>query len=180
MIRSTLRAFLTGFCAVVAATGFVYGVTLFSAPTGDINFPGLTPTTIDNMAIGGTTPAAGAFTTASTTGLATLASAKVDTGTKTAAATAGAATLAKNAGVITSEALTTAAGASYTLTLTNTTIAAADQVMASVAFGTSTTGSPVVTLVTPAAGSVVIVVQNVHASAALNGTIKISFLVLKN
>ncbi|MBX9593931.1 MAG: hypothetical protein K2X46_06185 [Roseomonas sp.] len=105
---------------------------------------------------------------------------RVDIGTKTAAATAGAATLDKLAGVITSEALTTAAGASYTLTLTNSTIAAADQVFASVGYGTSTTGAPVVTRVTPAAGSVVVVVQNIHASAALNGTIRISFLVVKN
>lgn len=104
----------------------------------------------------------------------------IDSGTKTATATAGAATLAKSAGVVTSEALTTAAGATYTLTLTNTTIAAADQVFASIALGTATTGVPVVTTVKEAAGSVVIVVQNIHASAALNGTIRIKFAVLKN
>jgi len=100
-----------------------------------------------------------------------------DTGTATA--TTGAATLAKCAGKITSEALTTAAGATYTLTLTNTEIAAADIVLASVAYGTSTTGMPVITRVTPAAGSVVILIQNVHASAALNGTIVISFFTIK-
>lgn len=105
---------------------------------------------------------------------------RLDTGTKTAAATAGAATLSKSAGVITSEALTTAAGASYTLTLTNAEIAAADQVFASVAFGTASTGVPVVTRITPAAGSVVIVVRNIDESAALNGTIKVAFAVLKN
>jgi hypothetical protein len=33
--------------------------------------------------------------------------------------------------------------------------------------------------VTPGAGQVVIVVQNIHASAALNGTIKIGFQVVK-
>jgi hypothetical protein len=104
----------------------------------------------------------------------------IDSGTKTAAATAGAATLNKSAGVITSEALSTAAGASYTLTLTDSQIAAADQVFASVGYGTSTTGTPSVTRITPAAGSVVIIVQNVHASAALNGTIKVAFFVLKN
>lgn len=101
-------------------------------------------------------------------------------GTKTATATAGAATLNKSAGVITSEALTTAAAATYTLTLTNSTVAAADQVFASVAFGTSTTGAPVITRVTPGAGSVVIIVRNIDASAALNGTIKVSYFVLKN
>ena len=39
---------------------------------------------------------------------------------------------------------------------------------------------PAVTTVTPAAGSLVIIVQNIHASAALNGTIKIAFVVHKN
>jgi hypothetical protein len=34
--------------------------------------------------------------------------------------------------------------------------------------------------VTPGANQIVIVVQNVHASAALNGTIKISYVVFKN
>lgn len=104
----------------------------------------------------------------------------IDTGTKTAAATAGAATLAKRSGKITSEALTTAQDALYTLTLTNSTIAAADVVLASVANGTNTQGTPIIVRVTPAAGSVVIVIANKHATAeALNGTLVISFLVIK-
>ena len=120
------------------------------------------------------------FTTVTASGLGTVGSLKVDTGTKTATATAGAATLNKGAGVITSEALTTAAGATYTLTITDSAIAAADQVLASVQMGTATTGMPVVARVTPAAGSVVIIIQNIHASAALNGTIKVAFATLKN
>jgi hypothetical protein len=104
----------------------------------------------------------------------------VGNGTKTAAASAGAATLNKSAGVITSEALTTAAGATYTLTLTDSNIAAADQVFASVAMGTATAGLPMVATVKPAAGSVVIVIRNSHASAALDGTIKVAFVALKN
>lgn len=105
---------------------------------------------------------------------------KFGKGTKAATATAGAATLSNHSGKITSEALTTAAGAAYTLTITNTKIAASDVVLASVAYGTATTGVPVVTRVTPGAGSVVVVVRNVDAAAALNGTIKVSFVVLKN
>lgn len=101
------------------------------------------------------------------------------TGTKTASATAGAATLNKPSGVITSEALTTAAGASYVLTITNSAIAATDQVFASVQYGSATAGTPVVTKVAPGAGSLVITVQNVHASAAFDGTIKVSFAALK-
>lgn len=104
----------------------------------------------------------------------------LDSGTKTATATAGAATLNKNAGVITSESLTTASGAEWTLTLTNSTIAAADQVYASVQNGTNTTAMPYITTVAPGAGSVVIKVRNGHASVALNGTVKVSFFVVKN
>lgn len=133
--------------------------------------PSVTTLTASGLVTGGTV---------TSTGLATVGSAKLDTGTKTAAATSGAATLAKGAGVITSEALTTAAGATYTLTLTDSTIAAADQVFASVQLGSATTGMPTVTTVTPGSGQVIVIVQNVHASAALNGTIKIAFAVFKN
>lgn len=105
---------------------------------------------------------------------------KLSSGTKTVAALAGAATLNKDAGVVTTEALVTAAGAVYTLTLTNSEIAAADQVFASVQNGSNTTGMPCVTRVTPGAGSVVIEIQNIAAAAALNGTLKIAFMRLKN
>lgn len=97
----------------------------------------------------------------------------------TGAATAGAATLNKAAGKITSESITTAAAALYTLTLTNSEIAAADLVFASVANGTNTQGSPIVEKVTPSATGVTILVRNAHASQAFNGTIVISFLVVK-
>lgn len=129
--------------------------------------------------IGGNTPAAATVTTLSASGLATVASAKIDTGTKTATATAGAATLNKMSGVITSESLTTAKGSTYTLTITNSTIAASDIVFASAQLGSATTGSPEVLSVTPAAGSVVVVVQNEDSTNAFNGTIKVSFVAFK-
>ncbi len=97
------------------------------------------------------------------------------TGAGTATATAGAATLANRFGKITTEALTTAAAASYTLTITNTAIKATDMVMASVAYGTSTTGEPAVSRITPADGSVVIILRNNAAAAAVNGTLVISY-----
>lgn len=99
-------------------------------------------------------------------------------GTKTAAATAGAATLNTPAGTITSEALTTAAAASYTLTLTNSSISASSKVMVSVANGTNTQGVPVLSTVKPGAGSATIVVANLHATQALNGTLAISYAVI--
>ncbi len=104
-----------------------------------------------------------------------------DTGSaQTASATAGAATLSTMQGKITSEALTTAQNAVYTLTLTNTKIVATDLVFVSIANGTNTQGTPTLLRVTPGAGSVVITIANAHASAqALNGTLVVSFLVVK-
>lgn len=143
-----------------------------------------------NLTVDGSTNIATvSLTDLTTTGNTTLGNADADTTSingvlkildnGTATATAGAATLAKLSGVITSESLTTAAGATYTLTITDSVIAATDLVFASVALGTATTGTPVVTTVAPAAGSLVIIIQNIHALAALNGTIKVSFLAVK-
>ena len=95
----------------------------------------------------------------------------------TASAVAGAATLSKQSGVITSEALTTAAGSDYVLTLTNSLVAATSRVFASVNNGTNTVEGLDVQRVTPGAGSVVIRIRNTHAASALNGTIRISFVV---
>lgn len=98
-------------------------------------------------------------------------------GAAVATAASNAATLNGGYGVVTSEALTTAAGATYTLTLTNGDITASSIVMASTNLGAGTGGTPAITSVKPAGGSVVIIVQNVHASAAFNAAIKIAFVV---
>lgn len=97
---------------------------------------------------------------------------------KTATAVAGAATLSQGAGFVTSEALTTAAAATYTLTLTNSFIDANTMVFANVKSGTSTTGEPCVATCSASAGSCTIVVQNIGA-AALNGTIVIGFFLVR-
>lgn len=104
---------------------------------------------------------------------------QIGSGTRTASATAGAATLNTASGIVTSESITTAAGANYTLTITNSKIVATDIVMASVQFGTNTQGTPEVSTITPAAGSVVIVIKNTHATLAFNGTIKVAFVQFK-
>jgi hypothetical protein len=101
---------------------------------------------------------------------------QVDSGAATA--TAGAATLAKYAGVITSEALTTAAAALYTLTITNSKAAAGQIAMASLSNGTNSQGTPQIVSVTPGSGTLVIVVRNDHASLALNGTLKVAYAIL--
>lgn len=95
-----------------------------------------------------------------------------------ATASSGAATLNHQSGIVTTESLSTAAGAVYTLTLTNNSVQSTSQVLVTVGYGTSTTGVPVVQKVTPASGSVVIKVLNTDAAAALNGTLIVSFLVL--
>lgn len=100
----------------------------------------------------------------------------VDSGT--VAAALGAATLNKQSGVVTSEALTTIGGQTYTLTLTNSVVTAGSRVFCSLDNGTNTTGPIYVSRVTPGAGSVVIVVTNGAAAIALNGTIKIAFFVV--
>lgn len=91
-----------------------------------------------------------------------------------ATASSGAATANGEAVTVTSEALTTAAAAVYTLTLTDSSITALTVPLCTVGMGTNTTVGPTLTGVTPAAGSVVILVRNGHASAAFNGTIEVN------
>lgn len=101
----------------------------------------------------------------------------IDSGTGTS--TAGAATINFQEGIITTEALSTAAGATYTMTLTNAMIQANSIVLTSVSKGTATTGGLTPIFCTPVSGSVVIIFQNVTASP-INGTVKINFLVMNS
>ena len=94
----------------------------------------------------------------------------------TAISTAGAATTQTQASVVTTEALTTAAGATYTFTLTNGLINANSVVIPVVGKGTATAGGLTPIYVTPAAGSCVVIFQNVTL-AAVNGTTKIFFFI---
>lgn len=96
----------------------------------------------------------------------------------TATAASGAATLNSLQGIITTESLATAAGAEYTLTLTNNQIAAGDFVLASADAGSSA-GTPGIGGCTVTAGQVVITVTNLHAANAFNAAIKIGFRVIK-
>lgn len=100
-------------------------------------------------------------------------------GNNTATASSGAATLNRLSGKVTSESLTTAAAAEYTLTLTNDRAEANDIVLWSVGNGTNSGGTPGCGGVTPAAGSIVFTVTNLHASAAFNGTIVVSYELVK-
>jgi hypothetical protein len=94
-----------------------------------------------------------------------------------ATSTAAAATVNTQSGTITTEALTTAANATYTFTLTDNLITANSIIVAVVDKGTATAGNLVQGYTTPAAGSAVINFTNPTA-AAVNGTVKIRFCVI--
>lgn len=96
----------------------------------------------------------------------------------TCASTAAACTLNKQAGIITSESLVTAAAGTWPLVLTNSLISASSNIIAQATWGTATGGTPLVTKITPGAGSATIVVTNISAGTALNGTILLSFTLL--
>lgn len=95
----------------------------------------------------------------------------------TATAVSGAATLNQDAGTITTDSLVTAAAASYTLTIGCNAVNPNSIVQASLANGTNTTGVPVITRVQPGNGVVTVTVTNLAASAALNGTLLVAFIV---
>jgi hypothetical protein len=98
----------------------------------------------------------------------------------TATSAAGAVTFNNaTAGVITTESLSTAAGAIYTLTLTSNLIKAGSVVFVSPTLGSATTGTACVAHVTPANGSVVIKIKNIDATNAFNGTLKIGFAIFQ-
>ena len=98
---------------------------------------------------------------------------------KSVTAASGAATLNWENCEVTTESLTTAQNAIYTLTLTNSVIKTTSFVLVTVGNGTNSAGTPMLGIATPAAGSVVITVINKHASAvAFNGTLKIKVLVI--
>ena len=74
--------------------------------------------------------------------------------------------------------LTTAAGATASISITDASITATSKVFAAVFNGTNSAGSPAITTVTPGLGAATVVVQNIHASAALNGTLKVIYFVV--
>jgi hypothetical protein len=100
---------------------------------------------------------------------------RVPVNTVTGAALA--ATLNKRSGIITTEALTTAAATSLTYTLTNNQIAAGDLVFAWIAASPGA-GEPIITACNANAGNAAIRVRNI-GTVALNNTINIAFVVIK-
>jgi hypothetical protein len=98
----------------------------------------------------------------------------------TGTSSSGAVTVNDYIGVVTTESLTTAQNALFTLTITNNKVAAADWVSVTIGNGTNTQGTPTLHTVTVTASTITIIISNQHASAqAFNGTLKVYFEVRK-
>ena len=87
-------------------------------------------------------------------------------------------TLNTHSGQITTVASTLAGGAEETFTVTNSKVAALDTVSVMVQDGTNTQATAVAHARQAAAGSFDIIMTNLHASTALNGTLVINFNVI--
>lgn len=95
----------------------------------------------------------------------------------TGTASSNAVTINAQRGVVTTESLTTAAGATQTITFTNSSAATTSVILLTWVGGTNTQGTPLFNC-SPGNGSMDITIVNAHASAAFNGTFKISFVIL--
>lgn len=98
----------------------------------------------------------------------------------TATASSNAATMTTLAGVYTTASLTTAAGAAATAqVITISGLAATDVAIASIVGGTNTTVGAIVSKAVVTANTLTLTLANLAPSAALNGTLIVSFLVIK-
>jgi len=82
------------------------------------------------------------------------------------------------AGTITTVSTTLAAAAEADFVVTNSKVAATDVVVANIK-STASAGTPLVSVVAVAAGSFTVRITNLHASAALDNTLLINFVVVK-
>ena len=86
-------------------------------------------------------------------------------------------TLNRQRGILTTKSLTTAVNAEYNLTLTNSLITTASTVLAFIQTGSLSQGTPIIRAANPSSGSVAIVFRNIDPTNAINGNIKITFVV---
>ena len=77
--------------------------------------------------------------------------------------------------IVTTDSLTTAAGSSRAITITNSQITGSSGIQATWIGGTNTGGTPIIKAV-PGAGTLTLTLYNNHASAAFNGTFVVSVL----
>lgn len=104
--------------------------------------------------------------------------ARIDLDSATATLSSHAATITKWSAVITTEALTTAAGASQAFVITKTGVAAGDLAFVTRSGGTSAGGTPIFKAVCTT-DTVTVTVDNKHASAALDGTLIFNLIIFK-
>jgi len=86
-------------------------------------------------------------------------------------------TLNRQRGILTTKSLTTAVNAEYNLTLTNSLITTTSTVLAFIQTGSLSQGTPIIRAANPSSGSVAIVFRNIDPTNAINGNIKITFVV---
>lgn len=84
----------------------------------------------------------------------------------------------KLAGKVTTDSLSTAAGSSQALAITNSLVGANDLILVTRIGGTSAAGTPIIKAVATS-GTITITIDNKHASAAFDGTFVLAFLVIK-
>lgn len=92
--------------------------------------------------------------------------------------TSEAGTLNDLCGIVTTNTLDAVADANEVIVITNSEVAAGDVAFAQIIGGT-TAGSPVILKSVCTASTITITMQNVHASAALDGTVIIAYMVVK-
>lgn len=85
-------------------------------------------------------------------------------------------TLNRQSGILTTQSLTTAGLADYSLTLTNSLIGTNTVVYAIIRTGSISQGVPIVRAVNTSSGSATLIIYNAHATLAFNGNLKISFV----
>lgn len=94
--------------------------------------------------------------------------------TDTQTASSNAVTTTAQGGVITTESLTTAAGATQAITINKAGVVAGDLAFANISGGTNTR-AVIVQSVVAGTGTITVTIRNVEASNALNGTVKINW-----
>ena len=87
-------------------------------------------------------------------------------------------TLNKMVGLVTTNTLDAAAGATETIVITNDKIAAGDWASATIV-GKVGTGTPVISTAICTANTLTVIIQNIHASAAFTGALTIAFEIRK-
>lgn len=172
-----LGGFAVAFAAGLYTNGLpLVGANFFPAGTPAVAPNGIYTDVLANSLLGVDTQLAGgqAPQTVAATAF-QVATAAIFVAGNSATSTVHAATLNTDSGLITTESLSTAAGSTYTFTLTNSLITATSpQPMVSIHNGTNTGGFMTLTSVTNAAGSTTFVWTNT-GTTALNGTVVIAF-----